>query len=171
MFLTKLFADFFPGYSKFRSVTMILVIAELILPLLGILWLFQLIEKKSDFLNKEVDLKFTKIENLNLFYILCSITILFFLSLVISPDLFLNFISQNEQQIINQLSVMDPQTGSYVDELIDFRIGILSQDALRSLILVSIVLLFLFLFIKNKISKAYFNCFYRVDSYVRYVGC
>jgi hypothetical protein len=48
---------------------------------------------------------------------------------------------------------MDPQTGSYVSELIDFRIGILSQDALRSLILVSIVLLFLFLFIKNKISK------------------
>ena len=71
MFLTKLFADFFPGYSKFRSVTMILVIAELILPLIGILWLFQFIEKKSDFLNKEVDLKFAKIENLNLFYILC----------------------------------------------------------------------------------------------------
>ena len=153
MFLTTLFADFFPGYSKFRSVTMILVIAELILPLIGILWLFQFIEKKSDFLNKVVDLKFAKIENLNLFYILCSIIILFFLSLVISPDLFLNFISQNEQQIINQLSVMDPQTGSYVSELIDFRIGILSQDALRSLILVSIVLLFLFLFIKNKISK------------------
>ena len=153
MFLTKLFADFFPGYSKFRSVTMILVIAELILPLLGILWLFQFIEKQTDFLNKEVDLKFTKIGNLNLFYILSSIIIVFFLSLIVAPDLFLNFISQSEQQIINQLSVMDPQTGSYVSELIDFRIGILSQDALRSLILVSIVLVFLFLFIKNKISK------------------
>ena len=153
MFLTKLFADFFPGYSKFRSVTMILVIAELILPLLGILWLFQFIEKQSDFLNKEVDLKFIKIGNLNLFYILSSVVVVFFLSLVISPDLFLNFTSQNEQQIINQLSVMDPQTGSYVSELIDFRIGVLSQDALRSLILVTIVLVFLFLFIKNKISK------------------
>ena len=153
MFLTKLFADFFPGYSKFRSVTMILVIAELILPLLGILWLFQFIEKQSDFLNKEVDLKFIKIGNLNLFYILSSVVVVFFLSLVISPDLFLNFTSQNEQQIINQLSVMDPQTGSYVSELIDFRISVLSQDALRSLILVTIVLVFLFLFIKNKISK------------------
>jgi hypothetical protein len=153
MFLTKLFADFIPGYSKFRSVTMILVIAELILPLIGILWLFKFVEKKSDFLNKEVDLKFTKIGNLNLFYILSSVVIVFFLILVISPDLFLNFTSQNEQQIINQLSVMDPQTGSYIGELIDFRIGILSKDALRSLILVSIVLVFLFLFIKNKISK------------------
>ena len=135
---------------------MILVIAELILPLVGILWLFQFAEKKSDFLNKEVDLKFTKIGNLNLFYILSSVVVVFFLTLVISPDLFLNFTSQNEQQIINQLSVMDPQTGSYVSELIDFRIGILSQDALRSLILISIVLVLLFLFIKNKISKHIF---------------
>ena len=153
MFLTKLFANFFPGYSKFRSVTMILVIAELILPLIGILWLFQFIDKKSDFLNKEVDLKFTKIGNLKLFYILSSVLIVFFLSLIFSPDLFLNFTSKNEQQIINQLSVMDPQTGSYVSELIDFRIGIFSKDAVRSLFLVSIVLFFLFLFIKNKISK------------------
>lgn len=153
MFLTKLFADFFPGYSKFRSVTMILVIAELIFPLLGILWLFQFTEKQTDFLNKEVDLKFTKIGSLNLFYILSSIIIVFFLSLIVAPNLFLNFISQSEQQIINRLSVNDPQTWSYVSELIDFRIGILSQDALRSLILVFIVLVFLFLFIKNKISK------------------
>jgi len=111
MFLTKLFADFLPGYSKFRSVTMILVIAELILPLIGLLWLFQFTEKQLDFLNNKVDLKFIKFGKLNLFYFLSSITIIFFLSLVVVPDLFLNFISKNEQQIINQLSVMDPQTG------------------------------------------------------------
>ena len=94
-----------------------------------------------------------KFGKLNLFYFLSSITIIFFLSLVVVPDLFLNFISKNEQQIINQLSVMDPQTDSYVTDLINFRIGVLSKDSLRSLILVSIVLVFLFLFIKNKISK------------------
>ena len=152
MFLTKLFADFFPGYSKFRSVTMILVIAELILPLIGVLWLFQFIEKQKDFLNNEVDLKFIKIKNLKLFYILSSIVVVFFLSFVVAPDIFLNFISQNEQQIINQLSVMDPQ----VRELIDFRMRTVSLDALRSLILVTIVLLTIHLFIKNKISKQIF---------------
>ena len=152
MFLTKLFADFFPGYSKFRSVTMILVIAELILPLIGVLWLFQFIEKQKDFLNNEVDLKFIKIKNLKLFYILSSIVVVFFLSFVVAPDIFLNFISQNEQQIINQLSVMDPQ----VRELIDFRMRTVSLDALRSLILVTIVLLTIHLFIKNKISKQVF---------------
>ncbi|MEJ6754143.1 MAG: YfhO family protein [Flavobacteriales bacterium] len=152
MFLTKLFADFFPGYSKFRSVTMILVIAELILPLIGVLWLFQFIEKQKDFLNNEVDLKFIKIKNLKLFYILSSIVVVFFLSFVVAPDIFLNFISQNEQQIINQLSVMDSQ----VRELIDFRMRTVSLDALRSLILVTIVLLTIHLFIKNKISKQIF---------------
>lgn len=35
--LTNLFLDFFPGYNKFRAVTMTLVIAELCIPLLGIL--------------------------------------------------------------------------------------------------------------------------------------
>jgi hypothetical protein len=35
--LTSLFLDFFPGYNKFRAVTMTLVIAEFCMPLLGIL--------------------------------------------------------------------------------------------------------------------------------------
>ena len=153
IFLTKLFVDFFPLYSKFRSVTMILVIAELIIPLLGIMWLFQLTEKQEDFVSKEVDLKFKKINSLNLFYIISLLVVFLFLSFIVAPDMFLNFISQNEQQIINQLSVMDPQTGSYISELIDFRISVLSSDALRSLILVSIILVLIYLFIKNKISK------------------
>ena len=35
--LSNLFIDFFPGYNKFRAVTMILIIAEFCIPLLGIL--------------------------------------------------------------------------------------------------------------------------------------
>ena len=66
---------------------------------------------------------------------------------------------------------MDPQTGSYVSELIDFRIGILSQDALRSLILVAIVLVLLFLFIKNKISKHVLIVSIGLTVLFRYVGC
>lgn len=34
---TNLFIDFFPGYNKFRAVTMILVIAQFCIPLLGVL--------------------------------------------------------------------------------------------------------------------------------------
>ena len=35
--LTNIFLDFFPGYNKFRAVTMTLVIAEFCIPLLGML--------------------------------------------------------------------------------------------------------------------------------------
>lgn len=35
--LTNLFIDYFPGYNKFRSVTMILVIAQFCIPLLGLI--------------------------------------------------------------------------------------------------------------------------------------
>ena len=35
--LTNLFIDFFPGYNKFRAVTMTLVIAQFCIPMLGFL--------------------------------------------------------------------------------------------------------------------------------------
>ena len=35
MGLTDLFLDYFPGYNKFRAVSMILIIAEFTIPLLG----------------------------------------------------------------------------------------------------------------------------------------
>ena len=155
MFLTNLFADFFPGYSKFRSVTMILVIAELIVPMIGILWLFQFVENKN-FLSYEVNLRFNKISSLKLFYFLSASIIVFFLSFIIVPDLFLNFISSSEKQIINQLTIMNPQTSNYIEELIDFRKTILSQDVLRSLVIILIIIGTLFLFIKSKISKPVF---------------
>ena len=155
MFLTNLFADFFPGYSKFRSVTMILVIAELIVPMIGILWLFQFVENKN-FLSNEVNLRLKKISSLKLFYFLSASIIVFFLSFIIVPDLFLNFISSSEKQIINQLTIMNPQTSNYIEELIDFRKTILSQDVLRSLVIILIIIGTLFLFIKSKISKPVF---------------
>ena len=72
---------------------------------------------------------------------------------IIVPDLFLNFIASSEKQIINQLTIMDPQTSNYIEELIDFRKTILSQDVLRSLVIILIIIGTLFLFIKSKISK------------------
>jgi hypothetical protein len=47
MWLTNLFLDYLPMYSKFRAVTIILVILELCIPILAILFLHQLFENKS----------------------------------------------------------------------------------------------------------------------------
>ena len=46
MWLTELFFDYFPMYNKFRAVESILVVAEITIPLLGILALQQVVDKK-----------------------------------------------------------------------------------------------------------------------------
>ena len=46
MWLTELFFNYFPMYNKFRAVESILVVAEITIPLLGMLALQQIVEKK-----------------------------------------------------------------------------------------------------------------------------
>ncbi|GIR13552.1 MAG: hypothetical protein CM15mP23_21270 [Cryomorphaceae bacterium] len=48
MWLTDIFLDYVPGYNKFRSVSMILVIAELSIPLLGFLALKEILSENTD---------------------------------------------------------------------------------------------------------------------------
>ena len=48
MWLTDFFLEYVPGYNKFRTVSMILVIAELTIPLLGFVALKQIIENKFE---------------------------------------------------------------------------------------------------------------------------
>tara|TARA_B110000211_G_scaffold219800_1_gene265869 strand:- start:637 stop:3228 length:2592 start_codon:yes stop_codon:yes gene_type:complete len=48
MLLTDLFLDYFPGYNKFRAVSMILVIAEFTLPLLGFVALNKFLNSNDD---------------------------------------------------------------------------------------------------------------------------
>jgi hypothetical protein len=47
MGLTDFFIDYMPGYNKFRAVTIILAVVELIIPLLGVLFLNKLIKEKE----------------------------------------------------------------------------------------------------------------------------
>ena len=46
MWITELFFNYFPMYNKFRAVESILVVAEITMPLLGILALQQIVDKK-----------------------------------------------------------------------------------------------------------------------------
>ena len=43
--MTNLFLDFFPGYNKFRAPTMILVLAELVIPIIALMGLKKIIEQ------------------------------------------------------------------------------------------------------------------------------
>lgn len=132
-FLTDFFIDYIPLYNKFRAVSSIQVIAEICIPLLGILAL-------KEFFSKEVSLDEKKNALKKAFYILGGILV-FFLFFGSSLFAFEGIRDANYQQIPGLL-----------DALVSDRKAMLFQDSLRSLILVFIAALTLWFFLKNKVN-------------------
>ncbi len=142
--LTNFFLDYVPGYNKLRAVTIILVVAELCAPLLGILFLQQLVKKREEILADTRGL--------------IIVSALFFLVLVImavSPGAFNTFLSDQEQAGI--ASITDASTLEYYsllyDELKNTRMEIFKADVLRSLGFFIVAAGLIFSFIYFKFSK------------------
>ncbi len=136
MWLTDFFLDYVPGYNKFRTVSMILVILELTIPFLGILSLNELI--KSD-LNKTKALKSLKYSGL-IFLCIC------FFFITFSSFIF-DFSSKTDNNIPDFL------LGAIKSD----RYSMLISDSFRSIILILFSSLSIYLLIIKKISN---NLFY-----------
>lgn len=132
--LTNLFLDYFPGYNKFRAVTMILVIAEFCIPLLGMLAL-------RDIFNGTVNKK-DLIKGLRIaFAFTGGLTLLF----VLFPGMAGSFISPAERgiELPDWLSTA----------LISDRQKLLRGDALRSFILILAAASVIIAFFYEKLRK------------------
>ena len=134
--LTNLFLDYFPGYNKFRAVTMTLVIAEFCIPLLGMLALRDIFNGTTE--RKDV-LKGIKIA--------FGITGGFTLLLILLPGLAGSFLSPAEKQ------ANLPEWLS--SALVADRKMLLRGDALRSFLLILLGAAALAGFYYNKIKKEY----------------
>lgn len=132
--LTNLFLDYFPGYNKFRAVTMTLVIAEFCIPLLGILAL-------RDIFNGAISRK----DAMKGIKIALSVAGGLALIFVLFPGMAGSFLSPGEQQV--QL----PEWLS--SALVADRKGMLRADALRSLALILTGAGILIAFYYEKIKK------------------
>jgi len=161
MGLTSLFMDLMPGYNKFRAVSMILVIAELTIPLLAVLAIDKFIKLtengdliKLPFVNQLVDLKKVFIISVAVIGGFCLISSLF-------PSITNSFIPEGEEtQIANELGqsgASATQISSIMPELLSnltiAREAIFKSDARRSLIFIGLAALFLFFFLIKKLSK------------------
>jgi len=133
--ITNLFIDYVPLYNKFRAVSSIQVIAEICIPLLGILAL-------KEFFSKEISLDEKKNALKKAFYILGGITVFF---LIFGSSLFA-FEGMHDQ---NQYSGIP----GLIEALISDRKAMLFNDSLRSLILISISFAILWYFLKNKLNQ------------------
>jgi len=143
MALTDLFLDYFPGYNKFRAVTMILVIAEFTMPLLGILALKEVFDPSND---KKKMFKALQIA----FYISGGLCLIF----ILVPGMFLDFIGPYDANYAKQYELPD----WFVQAVQADRKSLLISDALRSLIFILLAGILLWLVIYQKLKYQY-ACF------------
>ena len=133
MFLSDLFIDYFPGYDRFRTVSMILVIAQVTMPLLGILGLREILLKgpSGEF---KAALKKT-------FYIAGGIALFF----ALLPGMLFSFSAPVDSQLI---AMGWPEF--LVDALQQDRMRLMRSDAFRSFVFVSLAAGSVYLFLLGK---------------------
>jgi len=130
--LSNLFIDFFPGYNKFRAVTMILSIAEFCMPLLGILALKEIFN--GTITRKEI-IKGMKIAG--------GITGGFLVLVLVIPGIAGSFLSEYET----------PLPAWIKDALVTSRKDLLRSDAFRSLVFILLAGGVILGFVFEKIRK------------------
>lgn len=164
MGLTSFFMDYFPGYNKFRAVSMILIVAELTVPLLAVLALDKFIKSAAKnetftlpFLKTQIDLKKVLIISVALVGGFCLIS-------AFMPTLTNSFIPAGEEtQIVNQFrqsGAPDAQIAQFMPDFLSniekAREAIFKSDARRSLTFVGLAAIFLFLYLTKKLKLELF---------------
>lgn len=145
MWFTNLFADYFPMYSKFRSVSSILVVAELIIPLLAALAVAEIV-KNPDTLRKNqkgVCIAFALTGGIALLFALL-------------PRLFFDFLRAQEVQAFLPQAARNAQVAAVIDALEDVRVAIFRSDAWRSFFVIALGGVLLFLFARKKFNASVF---------------
>ena len=132
--LTEFFLDYFPGYNKFRAVSMILVIAEFTIPLLGFIALNKFLTSKKFEDKTKYTLKLT-------YYIVGGLALLF----TLIPSLFFDFVGIQDAQL--------EKNGWPINALQSDRAGLLRADAWRSFIFISLTFFTLWFFLKNQLKS------------------
>jgi hypothetical protein len=136
MILNEFLFNHLPLYNKFRTPSMILVIANVTLVITAFLGLKEFFNKEIDN-NKKTTSLFISGGIVGGFCLLCALL----------PDLFASFTSSQD-------SVFETMLGnSFIQALYKDRKSAFTSDALRSFIFIAIAFVSLFLFAKDKLKK------------------
>ena len=136
MILNEFLFNHLPLYNKFRTPSMILVIANVTLVITAFLGLKEFFNKEIDN-NKKTTSLFISGGIVGGFCLLCALL----------PDLFASFTSSQD-------SVFETMLGnSFIQALYEDRKSAFTSDALRSFIFIVIAFVSLFLFAKDKLKK------------------
>ncbi len=157
MWLTDLFLDYFPMYNKFRAVSMILVLAEMAIPILGILALNKALTTPGFFkqkiklaaTSKEISVQSSFLISFGLTGGLC---LLFYLM----PTALTDFTWIRDADYFDQLAKSNGNeiAQQFIDNLESARIAIFKSEAIRSFLFITAAALLIWLFVNSKINKA-----------------
>lgn len=134
LFFTELFFKYAPLYNKFRTVSMILVILQVLVPLLAFVTVDRLLKGEYD--QKKVKQGIV---------VSLVITAGFSLLVALMPSLAGNFVSASDGQLPEQLR----------SSLIQDRMSLLSADAFRSFAFIVLAAGALWLTVINKLKRSY----------------
>ena len=142
--VSDLFFDYFPMYNKFRAVESILIIPSILIPLLAVLAVHELINRKDEI----VDLDKKVLYSFGMVGAICLIVAVMPSILGFKPSEHQNFVAMLAQQLgdagmANQLA----------EALVKDRADLASTDAWRSFFIIAVIFAFVFAFIKKKLSS------------------
>ena len=123
MWLTNIFLDYFPMYNKFRTVSSILIIAELTIPMLAVMALLEII-KNPNIIKEKKQAFYTSLG------LTAGLTLVF-----IAYPYFFSFLSANELDAITAAMQNPEQRDAYarfIDAMETARVSIFKADAWRS---------------------------------------
>jgi hypothetical protein len=142
----NLMFDYFPLYNKFRSVNMTLVMVCLVAPMLGIMFLNDLIQNKQDYQWKQIQKSF-----LISFAATGGICLLVFLS----PSIIGNHEKPEgaDRNSLIQANFPENQADFVVENLVEVRKSITKSDGLRSFVFILLIGGVLFAYFTNKVDE------------------
>ncbi|HAF31121.1 MAG TPA: hypothetical protein DCG75_18950 [Bacteroidales bacterium] len=142
------FINYMPLFNKFRDTKMMLILAQLSFPLLGFLFVNQMLKEKID--------------KKRFLYVSGGLMGLLFLFYVM-PSVWFSFFSNNEVSQFNKLignykgnANALSQINELKAEIVNARINIFKHDVLRGLFFILAVALLIYLFLNKKIKESYF---------------
>lgn len=157
MWLTSAFLDYFPGYNKFRAVTMILVLAEFAIPLLAVLALDKML-KTPDIFKQHFKLKLIskEVSFMNLFLIAFGLTGGLCLIFYIMPTAFVDFTWVQDSKYYDQFAKSNGAdiAQKFLESMEAVRVAIFKSEAGRSFLFITVAAGLVFLFVRKVIGKA-----------------
>lgn len=142
--ISDLFFDYFPMYNKFRAVESTLIIVTLLVPILAVLGVNELVEKRNNIPGLKKKLLYT-------FYGVGGLTLLF----ALMPSLFLDFRGSGHANMVDSFAA---QTGdrefaqSIGNALVKDRAALARADAMRSLVFIVLTFGVIWLYIKDRLK-------------------